>query len=188
MASAYVIFRYHDPSMQSVTFDTRSGPLSVRRDGERLAMTLPRRAPEPCEAPAALIAALGRAPELVMRSRDYLVVYPSEADVRALKPDLVAIAGLDAVGVIVTAPGTRSDFVSRFFAPKAGVPEDPATGSSHCTLVPYWAKRLEKTRLHALQISQRGGELFCEDTGDSVVITGSAVPYLEGTIEVSAAK
>ena len=94
------------------------------------------------------------------------------------------MAGLDCFAVIATAPGRLCDFVSRFFAPAAGIPEDPVTGSAHCTLIPYWAKRLGKTKLHALQLSERGGELYCEDKGDRVAIGGRAVTYLSGTISV----
>ena len=103
---------------------------------------------------------------------------------RALRPDFARLAALDLFGVIVTAPGVDADFVSRYFAPGEGIPEDPVTGSAHCTLVPYWAKRLGRTKLHARQVSERGGELFCEDRGDRVSIAGRAVTYLEGSIEV----
>jgi predicted PhzF superfamily epimerase YddE/YHI9 len=113
-----------------------------------------------------------------------MAVFGTEEEVRALKPDLEQLAVLDHFGVIATAPGRASDFVSRFFAPRQGVPEDPVTGSAHCTLVPYWARRLGKPRLHALQVSRRGGELFCEDRGDRVAMSGRAVQFLEGTIEL----
>ena len=103
---------------------------------------------------------------------------------RALAPAMDVLAGLDRFAVIVSAPGRSADFVSRFFAPRQGIPEDPVTGRAHCTLVPYWARRLGKARLHALQVSRRGGELFCEDRGDRVAIGGRAVQFLEGTIEV----
>ena len=113
-----------------------------------------------------------------------MAVFDTEEQLRKLRPDMQMLSKLDSLGIIVTAPGTRSDFVSRFFAPRAGVPEDPVTGSAHSTLVPYWAKRLKKSTLHALQISKRGGELYCEDHGDRVQIAGRAVMYLQGTIVI----
>jgi predicted PhzF superfamily epimerase YddE/YHI9 len=124
----------------------------------------------------------------VLAARDYLVVFDSEEQVRGLRPNMDLIAALDLFAVIVTAPGSRSDFVSRFFAPAQGVAEDPVTGSAHCTLVPYWARRLGKKSLHALQVSLRGGELWCEDRGDRVDIGGCAVEYLQGWIEVPEAE
>jgi predicted PhzF superfamily epimerase YddE/YHI9 len=113
-----------------------------------------------------------------------MAVYETEGEVRGLKPDLPLLSAYDTFAVLVTAPGKEADFVSRFFAPRQGIPEDPVTGSAHCTLVPYWARRLGKKKLHALQVSARGGELFCEDRGERVSIAGRAVLYLEGTIEV----
>jgi predicted PhzF superfamily epimerase YddE/YHI9 len=119
---------------------------------------------------------------MVLAARDCMAIYESEDDVRSLKPKMEFLAKLETFAVIVTAPGRRVDFVSRFFAPRQGIPEDPVTGSAHCTLVPYWAERLKKTELHALQVSSRGGELWCEYQGDRVVISGQAVLYLEGNI------
>jgi predicted PhzF superfamily epimerase YddE/YHI9 len=109
-------------------------------------------------------------------------VYGSEDEVRALKPSMEGLLNIDRFATIVTAPGKQVDFVSRFFAPGKGVPEDPVTGRAHCTLIPYWSKRLGKKKLHALQVSPRGGELWCEDRGDRVTISGRAVRFLEGTI------
>ena len=128
--------------------------------------------------------ALGRRPREVWTARDVMAVFDGEEDVRSLRPDRDRLGELECFGVIATAPGHEVDFVSRFFAPRQGVPEDPVTGSAHCTLVPYWARRLGKPRLHALQVSARGGELHCEDRGDRVKIAGRGVPYLAGTIEV----
>ena len=113
-----------------------------------------------------------------------MAVFETEAEVRALRPDMSRLSGLDRPGVIATAPGSDSDFVSRFFAPALGVPEDPVTGSAHCTLVPYWSKRLGRSRLFARQVSARGGELWCEDRAERVGIAGRAVPYLDGVIDV----
>jgi PhzF family phenazine biosynthesis protein len=184
LASGYVVFTALDPSRQDVTFHTRSGPLTVCRAGDDLSMDFPARPPEPCPAPAGLDAALGATPREVWRSRDLMAVFDGEQDVRALKPSFDGIRALGVFGVIVTAPGREVDFVSRFFAPLQGIPEDPVTGSAHCTLVPYWAKRLGRPRLRARQLSARGGELLCEDRGDRVTIAGRAVKFLEGVIEI----
>jgi predicted PhzF superfamily epimerase YddE/YHI9 len=125
---------------------------------------------------------LGATPSEVHQSRDLLAVFETQAEVEALRPDLPAIAELDTFAVIASAPGRECDFVSRFFAPGAGVPEDPATGSAHCTLAPYWGKRLGKKRLHALQLSRRVGELFCEIRDSRVKLSGRVVEYLRGQI------
>jgi PhzF family phenazine biosynthesis protein len=137
------------------------------------------------EPPPGLIAALGGAPRAVWKARDHLVVYDTAAEIAALKPDLIALAEIDCWGVIVTAPGDGdADFVSRFFAPAQGVPEDPVTGSAHTTLVPYWTNRLGKTELTARQLSRRGGLLHCALRGDRVDIAGQAVTYLSGQMEL----
>ncbi len=184
LASAHVILTFLDPESDAVQFQTKSGELSVERRGELLAMTFPARPGAPCKAPESLVEALGMAPSECFLARDYLAVFASEASVKAIAPRMDKLAALDCLGVIVSAPGTQSDFVSRFFAPKVGIPEDPVTGSAHCTLIPYWAARLGKKKLHALQLSARGGELFCEHLDDKVGIAGRAVTYLEGTIDV----
>jgi PhzF family phenazine biosynthesis protein len=184
LASAFVVFEYLDRAARAVRFSTRSGELLVRRENDLLAMDFPARPPRQCEPDAALAAALGRTPSELWESRDYMAVYNSEDDVRALAPDIKALAAVGHFAVIATAPGRSSDFVSRFFAPASGVDEDPVTGSAHCTLVPFWARRLGKPELHAFQVSARGGELFCRDHGGRVEIAGRAVPYLEGYIQV----
>jgi predicted PhzF superfamily epimerase YddE/YHI9 len=184
LASAFVVFQHLDRARGDVRFHTRSGPLEVRRAGELLAMDFPSRAPVASPTPPELVAGLGRTPQETLRSRDYLAVLGSESEVRALEPRMERLMELDTFGVIATAPGDRVDFVSRFFAPRVGVPEDPVTGSAHCTLVPFWSQRLGRTRLQAHQVSPRGGELDCEDRGDRVTLAGRAVLYLEGTIQV----
>ncbi len=184
LASGFVVLTALEPARQDVTFHTRSGPLTVRREGADLSMDFPARPPERCDAPAGLNAALGVTPREVWKSRDLMAVFDAEQDVRALAPSFDGIRSLGVFGVIVTAPGREVDFVSRFFAPLQGVPEDPVTGSAHCTLVPYWADRLGRPRLRARQVSARGGELRCENRGARVVIAGRAVKYLEGVIEV----
>ena len=185
LASAWVVFNELAPERKAVTFSTRSGDLVVHRGGEWLVMDFPSKPAQPCEPPPALLDGLGRAPEAVFATDDYMAVFASEDDVLALSPNMQALAQLDRRGVIVTAPSERADFVSRFFAPNVGIPEDPVTGSAHCTLVPYWSARLGKQQLHALQVSARGGELFCEDRGERIIIAGHAVKYLEGSIAVS---
>jgi PhzF family phenazine biosynthesis protein len=184
LASGWVVLNRLEPDRDTVTFHSRSGPLTVRRDGARLAMDFPVMTVEPSAGNAALAAALGAQPAKLFEGFQWLAVYDSAEQVRALKPDLNALGQLPLHGVIVTARGTDCDFVSRFFAPAAGVPEDPVTGSAHCRLVPYWARELGKLRLHARQLSARGGELWCELKGERVHMAGYAAPYLEGTIEV----
>lgn len=181
LASGFVIFNYLDPSAHSVSFQTKSGILIVRREGDRLTMDFPARKAQPqATVSEILIHALGALPKEILFARDYLVVYEKESLVRSLNPDMNSLLQLDGLGVIVSAPGDTSDFVSRFFAPKVGVPEDPVTGSAHCTLIPYWSEKLGKKKLHAFQVSPRGGELFCEDLGARVKIAGNAVRYSEG--------
>lgn len=184
LASAYVVFRFLDPARESVVFESRSGPLGVRRAGDLLEMDFPSRPPGAVEVSPALLPALGGPePVEVLAARDYLVVYESEEQVRALAPDFAGLKRVDRFAVIATAPGTGgADFVSRFFAPAQGIDEDPVTGSAHSTLVPYWSRRLGKKRLAARQVSARGGELECEDRGDRVAMAGQAVLFMQGTI------
>jgi PhzF family phenazine biosynthesis protein len=185
LASAWVVFNEIEKGRTEVHFRSQSGPLKVTAAGDTLALDFPSRPPEPADGSiTALADALGARPHSVLASRDYLAVFGSEDEVRALEPDVAKVAALDRMAVIATAPGRDCDFVSRFFVPSMGIPEDPVTGSAHCTLVPYWAKRLGKTSLFARQVSLRGGELWCEDRGERVAIAGRCVKYLEGTIEV----
>jgi PhzF family phenazine biosynthesis protein len=184
LGAAYVLFHHLQPGMERVEFASRSGPLVVTREGDWLALDFPTRVPRPCPPPAGLVEALGATPRETLAARDLLAVFDSEAEVRALKPDLAKLAALEFFSVVPTAPGTDADFVSRFFGPRVGVPEDPVTGSSHCSLIPYWAGRLGKTSLFARQVSARGGELKCELQGERVRIAGRGVLYLEGLITV----
>lgn len=185
LASAYVVFRYLQPQKPSVSFRTvKSGVLNVTRDGEVLSLDFPSWPAEPCAAPDELVAALGRKPVALLARRDYMAVYEAVEDVLALRPDFAALGRLGRA-VIVTAPGRDGiDFVSRFFAPCHGVDEDSVTGSSHCSLIPYWAERLGKTKLQARQVSRRGGVLSCSLNGDRVGIGGRAALYMTGTIEL----
>ena len=182
LAAAFVLFCQRNFAGNAIAFHSRSGILRVTRDGEILTLDFPSRPPQPCDAPEALVHGLGAKPDSVLKSRDYFAVFKTAAEVRALRADFAALKTLDCLGIIATAPGEDCDFVSRFFAPQAGVDEDPVTDSAHCTLIPYWSQRLGKTKLFARQISQRGGELFCELAGDRVHIGGKAVLYLRGEI------
>ncbi|MBM3571749.1 MAG: PhzF family phenazine biosynthesis protein [Alphaproteobacteria bacterium] len=184
LASADVVLGDLRPAAQRVRFSTKSGILTVERAGGLLALDFPARPPKPCAAPAGLAAALGAAPVEVHAARDLMCVFSSEETVRALRPDMVAVARLDTFAVIATAAGRDVDFVSRFFAPAKGVPEDPVTGSAHCTLIPYWAERLGKTSLSARQVSARGGDLACALHGERVRIAGRAIRYMSGTFHV----
>ncbi|MEP6787505.1 MAG: PhzF family phenazine biosynthesis protein [Acidobacteriota bacterium] len=186
VASAYVLYKELGYTGEEISFQSKSGELRVTRDGERFVLDFPSRPADETETPAGLAAALGGEPQKVLKSRDYLAVYGSEAEILALKPDFRAISQLGVHAVIVTAKGHNSDFVSRFFAPSVGVDEDPVTGSAHCTLIPYWAGVLGKNELYARQVSARGGELFCELVGDRVKIGGHAALYLKGEIYVDA--
>jgi predicted PhzF superfamily epimerase YddE/YHI9 len=186
LASGHVVMSFLEPQRQSVSFRTaEAGTLVVARRADMLVMDFPARPATTAEAPPGLLAALGGKPREVLRARDHLVVYDSAAEIAALAPDLAALSKVECWAAIVTAPGENGiDFVSRFFAPAQGVPEDPVTGSSHTTLTPYWARRLGKTELEARQLSRRGGALRCTLKGDRVSIAGRAVLYLEGHITV----
>jgi PhzF family phenazine biosynthesis protein len=166
-------------------FDTLSGELAVELEGDRYVLDFPANPPQECIVPPGLIEALGAKPSAILGARDYLCVYDDADQVRRLTPDMAGLCSVDRRGIIVTAPGRDEDFVSRFFAPAKGVPEDPVTGSAHTTLIRYWSRRLGKTKLFARQISSRGGELWCQDLGDRVKIGGRAVQYLQGEITVS---
>jgi PhzF family phenazine biosynthesis protein len=184
LATAGVLFSYRYPQAGRLLFSTRSGELAVTRDGALLQLDFPARPGKPVDVTDALAAALGARPREALLARDLLAVFDTEAQVRSLQPDMARLATIDAFAVIVSAPGDSVDFVSRFFAPQQGIPEDPVTGSSHCTLTPYWSSRLGKTRLTAKQVSQRVGELTCELRGDRVLIAGQVVEYLKGEIEI----
>ena len=186
LASAYVILNCLDYDFDTVIFQTLSGELTVSRSGEFLEMDFPSRPPQDSELPEIIKNSLSKQPTNVYKARDYVLLYDSENDIKNLKvsASILEQINLDPGGIIVSAKGNNSDFVSRFFTPGAAVFEDPVTGSAHCTLVPFWAERLEKNELHAFQISDRKGELFCKLVKDRVIIRGNAVKYLQGTIEI----
>jgi PhzF family phenazine biosynthesis protein len=185
LASAFVIFEILKLEESVINFHShKSGKLSVEKNGDVLTLDFPSRPVSPVEAPKNLIEAIGKPPKEIFKSRDYFLVYENEQEILDINPNFSKLIEVDTLGVIVTARGDSADFVSRFFAPEVGVFEDWVTGSSHCNLIPFWAERLGKTELFARQISQRGGELFCELKGDRVKIGGNAVLYLKGEIYV----
>jgi PhzF family phenazine biosynthesis protein len=186
LAAADAVFRFLKPGAQRVRFETKSGPLTVeRRDNGLLVMDFPATPPKQSRPPEALVRGLGRAPVETLAGPDYIAVFDSAEAVRSLAPDHAALETLDLRGVAATAPGEgRVDYVLRFFAPKNAVPEDPVTGNAQTALVPYWAKRLGKTRLEVRQLSARGGAIACALKGDRVEIAGRCALYLDGTIEV----
>ena len=191
LASAWVVFHRLETAQTRVVFQSKSGPLPVARAGERLVLDFPVNTLEPVgmgasSESATLLTALGGAPRELYRGWHWLALYDTAADVRALHPDMAGIVASGIHGIIVTAPGDDCDFVSRFFAPAAGVPEDPVTGSAHTRLVPFWAARLGKTSMFARQVSARGGELWCElrSAEKRVSIAGEAALFLEGNIEI----
>jgi PhzF family phenazine biosynthesis protein len=188
LASAHVVFEHLQPQRQVVRFMSKSGELTVTRAGDKLAVALPRMDPAPRAMLPELVAALGATPRALYATKPkFLAVFAHADEVAALEPDFRAVAALGGgMGVIATAPGAGHDcdFVSRFFAPAAGVDEDPVTGSAHCVLVPYWAGELKKDSLFAKQISKRGGELWCTLSAKEVTLSGHVAPYLVGEIEI----
>lgn len=183
LGTSYVVSHFVEPEAGSIEFHTNSGILTVTREGKRFVMDFPVRVPRPVPVPQNLESILGAKPLETLLSRDLLVLLDSEEQVRSLRPDFDAMLNLtDGEGVIVTAEGKKADFVSRCFYPKFGVPEDPVTGSAHCNLIPYWAQRLNKTKMTAAQVSPRGGFLACELCGERVKIGGTAALYLTGEI------
>lgn len=187
VASAHVLSRHLNPALREIVFHSKSGELRVTVDADWITLDFPSRPPIPAQAPAAVLAALGLQPAQVqqaLQSRDLMLVLDHEDTVRRLRPDPGLLQRLPggAHGIIVTAPAEKFDFVSRFFIPGSPIPEDPVTGSAHCTLIPYWADRLGKQEMLAAQVSARGGLLRCRLAGERVLIAGQAVTYLEGQL------
>jgi PhzF family phenazine biosynthesis protein len=188
LATGFIVFKYLQPGTTSVQFQTCSGPLRVKQDGEFLAMDLPAIPSKTCSnPPASLLEGLKPRPRLVLESGpagegNYFVVYDTEQEVRDAAPDLPQLEKLHPAGVCITAPGDKSDFVSRYFVPSYGIPEDPVTGSTHSSLGPYWSERLTKKVLKARQISQRGGVLIVEPRGERVILRGNVALYMRGEI------
>ena len=180
LATAHVIFFEMGYDKNLIHFESKSGALYVTNNNSLLEMNFPSRMPVHCNPPNALIEGINHTPEHIFKSRDYVLVYKTEEDVRKFVPDFEWLNKVDTLGIIVTAPGKDCDFVSRFFVPNSVIGEDPVTGSAHATLIPYWSKRLNKTTMLAKQISQRGGILFCEAQGNRVSIAGKSKLYMKG--------
>tara|TARA_B100000686_G_scaffold165821_1_gene173415 strand:- start:2755 stop:3540 length:786 start_codon:yes stop_codon:yes gene_type:complete len=184
LASAYVLFNELNYGGNKIVFDSLSGPLTVTKNCELFSLDFPNQMPSICEIPIDLRLGLGSQPTECLAGEDYLAVYEDEGALASIKPKRQFLESLDRRGVIVTAPSSQFDFVSRFFAPKLGVMEDPVTGSSFTHLIPYWASRLKKDKMIAKQISSRGGIVYCDLKRERVSISGKAIKYLEGEIEI----
>jgi len=184
LASAYVLFHELEYKEGNIVFFSRSGELVVKRVGEWLELDFPLQTPLACPVPQAITDAFQVKPLTCLKAEDYLVVFEQASDVIQANPDLTCLKELDLRGVIITAKSDSYDFVSRFFAPNYGIDEDPVTGSAFTQLIPYWSEQLGKSKLSAKQVSKRGGEVLCELVGQRVKISGKAVKYLEGTIDI----
>tara|TARA_E500000331_G_scaffold317403_1_gene328768 strand:+ start:395 stop:1177 length:783 start_codon:yes stop_codon:yes gene_type:complete len=185
LATAHVIIKELNLRLDKIIFKTKIGDtLTVTLNDNLFIMNFPSRPPE-LENNLELVAeALGKKPKSLLRHRDALAVFNNEEDIKSISPDMEKLKKLDYPAVIVTAPGDKVDFVSRNFAPKLGIPEDPVTGSAHCELIPYWSKILNKKQLFAHQVSERGGKLYCTLNEDRVTIGGEAITFLKGEIEI----
>ncbi|MBL1214436.1 MAG: PhzF family phenazine biosynthesis protein [Ignavibacteriae bacterium] len=184
LASAYVLFNHLNFNKDILEFNSRSGKLIVEKDNSLISLNFPARVPKEVDKDKILIEALGVEPDKILFNKTLVAVYSNENIVRQMKPDIRKFLELETHGVIITAPGNRVDFVSRFFAPDVGIDEDPVTGYAHTLLAPFWAEELNKTKLTALQVSKRGGELFCEIIDDRVIIKGEGKLYMKGEIEI----
>ena len=186
LASAAVVMERLEPGRNRVVFHSLSGPLPVKKEGTGYVMDFPARPSEPISTPSALADALGATPiEVLANQFNYMAVLENEDLLRQLAPDMAALSRIGRPGVIVTAQSSGEyDFVSRYFAPAKGIPEDPVTGAAHCMLAPYWAKRLGKNEFRAFQASRRGGHLVCRLVNDRVELQGQCVFYLEGEVEL----
>jgi len=184
LAAAHVIFEILGFQGNEIVFHSKSGELKVTKRNDLIELDFPVSTISKCETPIEIIQAFGKEPIEVWKSDDYIAVYENESDIVSLSPDFSILNKLECRGVVATAQGEKTDFVSRFFAPKCGINEDPVTGSAYCELTPYWAKQLGKNKLSATQLSQRGGKLQCELAGDRVLIAGKAITYLQGSIEI----
>lgn len=184
LASGYVIKNILGYERDEVLLDSRSGELKVGFDGELISLDFPSRIVQPADIKEELVAALGKRPTEAYFNKTYLAVFEDQNDVEELTPNIRDFLKLNTHGVIITSPGNKEDFVSRFFAPDVGVDEDPVTGYAHTILTPFWAKKLQKNKLTARQLSRRGGELICESLENRVKISGKAKLYLEGEINI----
>ena len=184
LAAAYVLFNIFETKEKVLSFESLSGVLLVSKKGKLLTLDFPAQPPEICSTPELLSIGLGKTPIECLQHDDYIAVFEKEKDVMSIEPNHEALKKLDLRGVIATAPSSEFDFIVRFFAPKFEIPEDSVTGSAYTQLIPYWSSKLGKSNLNAKQISSRGGKVFCELKGQRALISGSAVKYLKGTIEI----
>ena len=184
LASSFVIFNIFGYEKKEILFKSKSGELRVKRKQEWFEMDFPSQPPVKCEIPKEILGAFSDIPIECLKSQDYIVVFASEQQVSDASPNYALLSELDLRGVIITAESKEYDFVSRCFAPKYGINEDPVTGSAFTQLMPYWSERKNKNKLFAKQISKRGGEVRCENLGERILISGKAVKYMEGTIEI----
>ena len=184
LASAFVLFNSLSYQKDIIEFKSKSGILKVTKNGDAFNMDFPLQPPVACEVPEPIRLAFSQPIRECLKSEDYIVVFNNEADVAAAEPNLELLLDLDLRGVIITSPSSTYDFVARFFVPKYGIPEDPVTGSAYTQLAPYWSEQQGKNEFHVKQISKRGGELLCEVQGDRVLISGSAVAFMEGKIKI----
>ena len=184
LASAYVIFNIIGYSQQQISFQSKSGVLTVQKNNEWLEMNFPSQPPQECNIPPEILSAFNVQPVSCLKREDYIVILETEEDVLAAKPNLSKLCELDLRGVAVTSKSRSYDFVIRFFAPKYGINEDPVTGSAFTQLIPYWSEILGKNKLKAKQVSNRGGEVMCVLLGNRVKISGKAVKYMIGVIEI----
>jgi PhzF family phenazine biosynthesis protein len=187
LASAFVIFNQLGETEPVINLHShRSGNLSVEKQGDVLVLNFPSYPPVECDLPPDVAQAVGATPAKSWEAQGsmLMLLFETETEIKSLNPDMSALSKLLYDEVIVTAKGSAADFVSRLFAPRIGIPEDPVTGATHCSLIPYWAQQLGKEKLYARQLSSRGGELFCELDGERVKIGGNAALYLKGEIYV----
>jgi PhzF family phenazine biosynthesis protein len=184
LAAAHVLVNHLGYKDSDISFSSKSGPLDVSIKEALITLNFPSRKPIKIETPSLLVKGLGAEPTEVLKSRDYYAVFENPQDILNLKPNFEILMKFDCLGICVTAKGNNCDFVSRFFAPKIGIQEDPVTGSTHSSLIPYWAEKLNKDSLYAIQLSKRQGELFCKNLTNRVLIGGYAVTYAVGKIEI----
>jgi predicted PhzF superfamily epimerase YddE/YHI9 len=169
-----------------VKFDSMSGELIVKFDGDYMQMDFPHRKPTKSDLPQNIMDSLSIKPREILKSRDYVLVYENEDQIKDIQinKELFDKKNIDPGGVVITSISDKVDFVSRYFVPQCSFFEDPVTGSTHCSLVPYWSEKLNKSKLKCIQLSERGGEMICEDLGDRVLINGKAVTYSEGYVHL----
>ena len=185
LASAHIIFNHLDSKANQIKFSSKSGSLEVKKDGDRITLNFPADFCDPMVPPEGLIEALGAEPLVCYQGKtDFMLIYPDEKIILNMKPDFTKLGKVEARGIIVSAQGEKVDFVSRFFGPAVGINEDPVTGSAHTSLVPYYSRALVKTEMKAKQLSERGGELWVKMMGNRVEISGYAITYLQGEIEI----